>query len=56
VLVVSFAVAIANLIVDILYCWIDPRVRVSGVDEGSGNVTAPSRRPRAQRALRESPT
>jgi peptide/nickel transport system permease protein len=56
VLVVSFAVAIANLIVDILYCWIDPRVRVSGVDEGSGRVTAPSRRPRAQRALRESPT
>jgi peptide/nickel transport system permease protein len=56
VLVVSFAVAIANLIVDILYCWIDPRVRASGVDEGSGKVTAPSRRPRAQRALRESPT
>lgn len=56
VLVVSFAVAIANLIVDIVYCWIDPRVRVSGVDEGSGKVAAPSRRPRAQRALRESPT
>jgi peptide/nickel transport system permease protein len=41
VLVVSFAVAIANLIVDVLYTWIDPRVRAVGVDEGSGAVAAP---------------
>jgi peptide/nickel transport system permease protein len=41
VLVVSFAVAIANLIVDILYTWIDPRVHAAGADEGSGAVAAP---------------
>jgi peptide/nickel transport system permease protein len=41
VLVVSFAVAIANLIVDVLYTWIDPRVRAAGVDEGSGAVAPP---------------
>jgi len=41
VLVVSFAVAIANLLVDVLYTWIDPRVRAVGVDEGSGAVAAP---------------
>ena len=41
VLVVSFAVAIANLIVDVLYTWIDPRVRAVGADEGSGAVAPP---------------
>jgi peptide/nickel transport system permease protein len=41
VLVVSFAVAIANLIVDILYTWIDPRVHAVGADEGSGAVAPP---------------
>jgi peptide/nickel transport system permease protein len=55
VLVVSFAVAIGNLIVDIVYCSIDPRVRVTGSDEGSGAVVAPRRRPLA-RVLKESPT
>jgi peptide/nickel transport system permease protein len=55
VLVVSFAVAIANLIVDIVYCSIDPRVRVTGTDEGSGTVVAPRRERRAP-VLKESPT
>jgi peptide/nickel transport system permease protein len=59
VLVISFAVAIANLIVDVLYSWIDPRVRVRGADEGSGELVAP--RPglhlRAQpRVVKESTT
>src|SRR6266576_3755502 len=54
VLVISFAVAIANLIVDIVYCWIDPRVRVSGVVEGSGKVRAPRARAHAQPQVKES--
>jgi peptide/nickel transport system permease protein len=54
VLVISFAVAIANMFVDIAYCVIDPRVRVRGPDEGSGAVTAP-RRVRAQPRVKESP-
>jgi peptide/nickel transport system permease protein len=56
VLVVSFAVAIANLIVDIVYCWIDPRVRVAGGDEGSGKVPAPTLRTQRQPRFRESTT
>ena len=56
VLVISFAVALANLIVDIVYCWIDPRVRVAGSDVGSGTVSAPRTRPRAQPRFRESTT
>src|SRR5436190_22929638 len=56
VLVVSFTVAIANLIVDIVYCLIDPRVRVAGGDEGSGNVRAPRARAHAQPRFRESMT
>jgi peptide/nickel transport system permease protein len=57
VLVVSFAVAIANLIVDVLYTWIDPRVRAVGVDEGSGAVAAPKRgRLAAPRQVKESTT
>jgi peptide/nickel transport system permease protein len=48
VLVISFAVAILNLIVDIVYCFIDPRVRVRGPDEGSGAVAAPRPRLRSQ--------
>jgi peptide/nickel transport system permease protein len=57
VLVVSFTVAIANLLVDILYTWIDPRVRAVGVDEGSGAVAAPKlgRLP-APRQVKESTT
>src|SRR6266536_6420626 len=56
VLVVSFAVAIANLIVDIIYGWIDPRVRVAGGDEGSGRVAALTLRPQRQPLFRESTT
>ena len=56
VLVISFAVALANLIVDIVYCWIDPRVRVRGGDEGSGTVSAPRVRLRAQPRVKESTT
>jgi peptide/nickel transport system permease protein len=41
VLVVSFAVAIANMLADIVYSSIDPRVRVAGKDEGSGSTAAP---------------
>lgn len=48
VLVVSFAVAIANLVADILYSVIDPRVRVTGRDEGSGSVATPRAARRAQ--------
>lgn len=48
VLVVSFAVAIANLIADILYTYIDPRVRISGKDEGAGSLAAPRRARRTQ--------
>jgi peptide/nickel transport system permease protein len=57
VLVISFAVAIANLIVDIIYTWIDPRVHAVGADEGSGAVAAPklSRLP-APAQIRESTT
>src|SRR5262249_38806622 len=54
VLVISFAVAIMNLIVDILYCFIDPRVRVRGPDEGSGSLAAPRPRPRPQPVVKES--
>src|SRR5262245_1216486 len=57
VLVISFAVAIANLIVDIIYTWIDPRVHAVGADEGSGAVAAPrvSRLP-APAQIKESTT
>jgi peptide/nickel transport system permease protein len=56
VLVISFAVAILNLIVDIVYSFIDPRVRVRGADEGSGAVAAPRPRLRAQPVVKESTT
>ena len=56
VLVVSFAVAIANLIVDVVYTWIDPRVRAVGADEGSGTVAAPRLRLPAQPQVKESTT
>jgi peptide/nickel transport system permease protein len=55
VLVVTFAVAIANLIVDILYSSIDPRVHVSGREEATG-AEAPPRRLRAQPRVTESTT
>lgn len=56
VIVVSVAVALANLIVDVLYCSIDPRVRVSGDDVGSGALAAPRRRFHAQPRVKESTT
>jgi peptide/nickel transport system permease protein len=57
VLVVSFAVAIANLIVDVLYTWIDPRVHAVGADEGSGAVAPPKRgRVPARAQVKESTT
>jgi peptide/nickel transport system permease protein len=55
VLVVSFAVAIANLIVDIVYCSIDPRVRV-GQGEATTAAAPPTRRRRAQPRVKESTT
>jgi len=55
VLVVSFTVAIANLIVDIVYCSIDPRVRVGG-QRTSASLAAPIRRRRAQPRVKESTT
>jgi peptide/nickel transport system permease protein len=55
VLVVSVAVTIANLIADILYCAIDPRVRLHGRRErGSSGVLR--WRLRAQPRIKESPT
>jgi peptide/nickel transport system permease protein len=56
VLVISFAVAILNLIVDIVYCFIDPRVHVRGADEGSGSVSAPKARALTQPRVKESTT
>jgi hypothetical protein len=56
VLVISFAVAILNLIVDIVYCFIDPRVHVRGADEGSGSVRAPKARALTQPRVKESTT
>jgi len=50
------SVAIANLIVDIVYCLIDLRVRVAGGDEGSGTARAPRPRAHAQPRFRESTT
>jgi peptide/nickel transport system permease protein len=56
VLVVSFAVAIANLIVDIVYCSLDPRVRIETYHRGS-IVRLPGRRARSPRAsFKESTT
>jgi peptide/nickel transport system permease protein len=48
VLVVSLTVALANLIADILYTTLDPRIRVTGRGEGTGDVVAPRRMRRAQ--------
>jgi peptide/nickel transport system permease protein len=56
ILVVSVAVVIFNLIADILYCVIDPRISLRG--GSSSEVTAPLRRRRfrAQTSVTESPT
>ena len=56
VLVVSFAVAIANLLVDILYCSIDPRVRLETY-QTAAVVRAPGRTRSPRRArVKESTT
>ena len=56
VLVVSLAVVLANLFVDLLYSVLDPRVRLRG--KGDELATAPSlrRQLRAQPRVRESAT
>jgi peptide/nickel transport system permease protein len=57
VLTVSFAVVIANLIVDILYPFIDPRVRLRG--KGDASVGSPALRNQLRarpRVTTESPT
>ena len=57
VLVVSFAVVILNLIVDIAYSFIDPRVRVRGKAEAAVRTGRSLRRQlRAQARVTESPT
>ena len=57
VLTVSFAVVIANLIVDLLYPFFDPRVRLRGKGSASVGSRAPRRRLRARpRVTTESPT
>jgi peptide/nickel transport system permease protein len=55
VIVVSFAVTIANLIADILYCFVDPRLSLRGPRRQRS--WAPARlRPRPQPSVTESPT
>jgi peptide/nickel transport system permease protein len=56
VLTVSIAVAIANMVVDILYTMLDPRVRFSGKDEGSGAVAVRRRGAQVQPRVKESTT
>jgi peptide/nickel transport system permease protein len=57
VLTVSFAVVIANLIVDILYSFIDPRVRLHGKGDAGVGSPALRRQLRARpRVTTESPT
>jgi peptide/nickel transport system permease protein len=57
VLTVSFAVVIANLIVDILYPFVDPRVRPSGKGDAGVGSPALRRQLRARpRVTTESPT
>jgi peptide/nickel transport system permease protein len=58
-LLISFVVVIANLIVDVLYAFIDPRVGMSGAGSASlvpGPKRASRRRRRAQAAATESAT
>jgi peptide/nickel transport system permease protein len=56
VLVVSLTVAIANMIVDVLYSILDPRVRFSGRDEGSGATAVRRSGARIQPRVKESTT
>ena len=54
VLVVSVVVVAANLIADVLYCVVDPRIGLRG--GSSGRVSAPPRRRRYRAQVAESPT
>lgn len=56
VLVVCLAIALANLIVDILYSYLDPRVRLTGKREGIDPVAAPRRMPRTQSVAETAPS
>jgi peptide/nickel transport system permease protein len=57
VLVVCFAVVIANLIVDLLYPLLDPRIQLYGKGGSSAGLRAPRRRLRARQPVTsESPT
>ena len=54
VFLVSVAVVVVNLIVDILYCFIDPRISLRG--GSSQEASAPLRRRRRFAQVTESPT
>jgi peptide/nickel transport system permease protein len=56
VIVVSLAVVVANLLVDIAYVLIDPRVRLRGRGEVAAPASPLRRRPRARPQVTESPT
>lgn len=56
VLVVSLTVVIMNLLADIAYCLLDPRVRLRTSSEERGVSTPLRRRPRAQAQVTESAT
>jgi peptide/nickel transport system permease protein len=57
VLVVCFAVVIANLVVDLLYPLVDPRIQLYGKGGSSAGLRAPRRRLRARQPVTsESPT
>jgi peptide/nickel transport system permease protein len=57
VLVVCFAVVIANLVVDLLYPLVDPRIHLYGKGGSSAGLRAPRRRLRARQPVTsESPT
>jgi peptide/nickel transport system permease protein len=55
-LVVSVAVVIFNLIADILYCVIDPRISLRGVSASEVSAPLRRRRFRAQTQVTQSPT
>ena len=48
-LVICTGAALGNLVADLAYCWVDPRVRLNSAPAGEVSVAAPGRHPRAQR-------
>jgi len=56
VIVVSFAVVIANLLVDILYSIVDPRIRLYGKGDATAASSAVRRELRTQPRVKESAT